>query len=68
MCFSDALGFRREQTVRHVHELGSLGAASVAVGLDQVFREKPVKDGDLVLMAAVGSGTARGATLFRVER
>jgi 3-oxoacyl-[acyl-carrier-protein] synthase-3 len=66
--FLDALGFRIEQTVRHVDRLGSLGSASVAVGLDELFRQRPVKSGDLVLMAAVGSGTARGATLFRVQR
>jgi len=64
--FLDSLGVHESRSVRVVDSLGSLGAAGVAVALDRLLRERPVQPGDLVLVASVGAGTARGAVLFRM--
>ena len=66
--FLRALEVPEARTVRVVDELGSLGAAAVAVAFDRLLRTRPVRDGDLVLFVAVGAGSSRGAALLRVER
>lgn len=66
--FLRALEITEERTVRVVHELGSLGAAAVAVAFDRLLRTRPVQDGDLVLFVSVGAGSSRGAALLRVNR
>jgi 3-oxoacyl-(acyl-carrier-protein) synthase III len=66
--FLRALDITEDRTVRVVHELGSLGAAAVAVAFDRLLRTRPVQDGDLVLVVSVGAGSSRGAALLRVDR
>ena len=63
--FLDALGFSSDQTFRVVDEVGSVGAASVPVALDRLFRSGRLEPGDLVLLVAVGAGISRGAVLLR---
>lgn len=48
-----------------VHEIGSVGSASIPVCLDRLTRLGRLPPGQTVLMAAVGSGLAYGAMLFR---
>lgn len=60
------LGIPRERVVPVVREIGSVGAASVGVGLDRLLRDRPVKAGDRVLMVGVGAGLAYGAILLEV--
>lgn len=62
----EAMGVPAERTVNVVDEIGSVGAASVPVSLDRLMRTRDVRPGDRILMAAVGAGTAHGATLYRV--
>ncbi len=57
-----------EKTTPLVEELGSVGAASTAVGLHRVLRPGRARAGDHVLLAGVGSGMAYGALIYRVER
>ncbi|MFT4624133.1 MAG: 3-oxoacyl-[acyl-carrier-protein] synthase-3 [Myxococcota bacterium] len=57
-----------DRLVRVVDTLGSVAAASAAVGLDRLLRERPVKSGDRVLIMAVGGGASRGALLVRLGR
>lgn len=64
--FVRRFGGPRARSLKVVDQLGSLGAASVPVSLARAWPE--VADGDLLLMAAVGAGSSRGATLLRVER
>ena len=66
--FLRTLDVPEERTVRVVDELGSLGAAAVAVAFDRLLRTRPVRDGDLVLFVSVGAGSSRGAALLRVNR
>jgi 3-oxoacyl-[acyl-carrier-protein] synthase III len=47
-------------------DAGSLGAASVPLSLDRLMRDRPVRPGDRILLAAVGSGTSSGAIVYQV--
>jgi 3-oxoacyl-[acyl-carrier-protein] synthase III len=49
-----------------VHDIGSVGSASIPVSLDRLMRTRPVQPGDRILMAGVGGGVAHGAVLYRV--
>ncbi len=67
--FIDRFGGPRARTHKVVHELGSLGAASVPVALDRAWRDPDgIRDGQLLLLAAVGAGSSRGALLLRIQR
>jgi 3-oxoacyl-[acyl-carrier-protein] synthase III len=61
----EALGVDPGRTLRVVHEVGSLAAASIPLSLDRLMRTRPVRDGDRILMTGVASGTACGAILYR---
>lgn len=49
----------------NVHKYGNTSAASVPICIHEAFTEGRVKEGDLVLTAAFGTGFAWGATLLR---
>jgi 3-oxoacyl-[acyl-carrier-protein] synthase-3 len=49
----------------NVHKYGNTSAASVPICIHEAFAEGRVKEGDLVLTAAFGTGFAWGATLLR---
>lgn len=57
-----------ERTVRTVEDIGSVGSASAACTLDRLLAERPVEDGQLLMLSAVGAGASRGAVLLRMER
>ena len=61
-----ALEIDPARTISVVEEIGSVGAASIPVSLDRLWRTRPVRAGDRMLLAAVGAGTAYGAMLYRV--
>jgi len=63
--FLRELGYAESQTFRVVDEVGSVGAASVALALDRLWRSGRLAAGDLVLLVAVGGGISRGAVLLR---
>jgi len=63
----DALAVDWERVVPVVSEIGSVGAASVAVSLDRLFRTRDVRPGDRVLIVGVGAGLSSGAILYRHE-
>lgn len=60
-----ASGLRNAVTHRTVEQYGDVGSASVPLTLDLVNRAGLLHDGDLVLMAGLGSGTSIGASLLR---
>jgi 3-oxoacyl-[acyl-carrier-protein] synthase-3 len=62
------MGIAPERTVPVVDEIGSVGAATVPVSLDRLYRSGRVKPGDRLLMATVGAGTGYGALLHQVAR
>jgi 3-oxoacyl-[acyl-carrier-protein] synthase III len=59
------LGIDPARLVRSVHEVGSVGAASIPIGLHRLFRERPVAAGEHILMLGVGAGMAYGALVYR---
>jgi 3-oxoacyl-(acyl-carrier-protein) synthase III len=59
------LGIDPGRMVRSVHEIGSVGAASMPFGLDRLLRERPVGPAEHVLMLGVGAGMASGAVVYR---
>lgn len=62
----DLLGLGPERVVPVVQEIGSVGAASLAVSLDRLIRTRPVQPGDRILMIGVGAGASYGALLHQV--
>jgi 3-oxoacyl-[acyl-carrier-protein] synthase III len=63
-----ALGVAAERVVRVVDDVGSVGAASIPISLDRLFRSGRVRPGDRVLMVGVGAGLSFGAVLYRSPR
>ena len=65
----DAVGQRLQvpdgRTVVNVERFGNTSAASIPIALDEINREGKIKEGDVVLMAAFGSGLTWGATAVR---
>ncbi|NQV51141.1 MAG: ketoacyl-ACP synthase III [Candidatus Marinimicrobia bacterium] len=58
-------GFRDEQVLINIDKYGNTTAATLPLGLDEVVKEKRIKDGDLVLLAAFGAGYTWGSILLR---
>jgi 3-oxoacyl-[acyl-carrier-protein] synthase III len=63
--FVRALGIDAERVVPVVHEVGSVGAASIPISLDRLMSSGRVRSGDHILMIGVGAGLSSGATLLR---
>lgn len=63
----EIVGARPSQYVRVVQDQGSLGAASLPVGLDALMRTKSVQPGDRVLLFGVGGGASYGAMVVEVD-
>lgn len=65
----DAVGQRLEmpegRTVVNVERFGNTSAASIPIALDEINRAGKISQGDVVLMAAFGSGLTWGATAVR---
>ncbi len=59
------LGIPAGRLYNNVERYGNTAAASVPIALHEVVRAGLVKDGDLVLLAAFGTGFSWGATLVR---
>src|SRR5437870_11707846 len=49
----------------NIDEVGNTSSASVPLTLDQANRAGKLKDGDLILMMAIGGGMAWGSGLLR---
>ena len=49
----------------NIHKFGNTTAASVPIALAEANEKKLIKDNDIVLLAAFGSGFAWGSTLIK---
>jgi 3-oxoacyl-[acyl-carrier-protein] synthase III len=56
------------RVVRVVHEVGSVGAASIPISLDRLLCSGSVRPDDRLLMVGVGAGLSSGAILYRTGR
>jgi 3-oxoacyl-[acyl-carrier-protein] synthase-3 len=53
------------KTYTNVREVGNTGAASLAIAMSEAVEKKLLKDGDTVVLAAVGAGFNFGASVWR---
>lgn len=58
-------GVPDEKVLLNIDKYGNTTAATLPLGLDEVVREKRIKEGDLVLFAAFGAGYTWGSILLR---
>jgi len=59
------LGLRPEQVLINIERVGNTSAASIPVALDEAARAGKLKRGDVVLLAAFGTGLTWGAAVLR---
>lgn len=60
------LGLPPEKMTVHIDRFGNTSAASVPMGLDEGRRSGKLKEGDLVLMVAIGAGLTWATMLVRL--
>ena len=59
------IGFNMSKTYTNVQEIGNTGSASLAIAMSEAVAKGCLKDGDLVVLAAVGAGFNFGASVWR---
>ena len=59
------LGLRDDQVWNNIQKYGNTTAASIPIALSEAVKENAVKPGDLVCLAAFGSGFTWGSALIR---
>jgi 3-oxoacyl-[acyl-carrier-protein] synthase-3 len=59
------LRLRDDQVYNNIQKYGNTTAASIPIALCEVWEEGKVKDGDLICLAAFGSGFTWGSVLLR---
>lgn len=59
------LGIEQEKVIKTLRHHGNTSAASIPLALNQAVEEHRIKEGDLVLMEAMGGGFTWGAALAR---
>ena len=62
---ADKLGLEREKVVVTVDRHGNTSAASIPLALDVAVKDGRIKNGDLVMIEAMGGGFTWGAALIR---
>jgi len=62
---AEKLNYPMEKIFMNIHKYGNTSAASIPIALDDAVREKRIKKGDLILLAAFGSGLTWGAGLIK---
>jgi 3-oxoacyl-[acyl-carrier-protein] synthase III len=62
---ADKLGIAQEKVVITVNKHGNTSAASIPLALDAARRDGRIKDGDLVMIEAIGGGFTWGSALIR---
>jgi 3-oxoacyl-[acyl-carrier-protein] synthase-3 len=53
-----------EKVFLNLHRYGNVSAASVAIGLDEVFQKNELARRDKVLLAAIGAGLSWAAAVI----
>jgi len=59
------MGFNENQSYINVDKIGNTGSASLGIALDEALNNNLIKNGQLVLFAAVGAGFTFGASVWR---
>ena len=59
------LGLRDDQVFSNIQKYGNTTAASIPIAMSEAFEQGKIKDGDLICIAAFGSGFTWGSALIR---
>ncbi len=59
------MGLGEDQVFSNIHKYGNTTAASIPIALSEAVQEGKLKDGDLLCLAAFGSGFTWGSALIR---
>jgi 3-oxoacyl-[acyl-carrier-protein] synthase-3 len=59
------LGLRDDQVYNNIMQYGNTTAASVPIALCEAYEKKLIKEGDLVCLAAFGSGFTWASALIK---
>jgi len=60
-----SFGLRDDQVYNNIQKYGNTTAASIPIALTEAWEEGKVNEGDLVCLAAFGSGFTWGSALIR---
>jgi len=60
-----SMGLKDEQVFNNIMKYGNTTAASIPIALCEAWEQGKIKEGDLVCLAAFGSGFTWGSALFR---
>lgn len=58
------MGYKQEQTYTNVQWVGNTGSASLAIAMSEAVQKGLLKDGDTIVLAAVGAGFNFGASVW----
>ena len=61
----EKLGLKANQVFNNIHKYGNTTSATIPILLAEAYENKMIKKGDLILMAAFGSGFTWGASLIK---
>ena len=59
------MGLKDSQVLNNIHKYGNTTSATIPILLAEAHKNGRIKDGDLILMAAFGSGFTWGASLIK---
>ena len=59
------MGFKDEQIFNNIHKYGNTTSATIPILLSESYQLGKISKGDLILVAAFGSGFAWGASLIK---
>ena len=59
------MGLRDDQVYNNIQRIGNTTAASVPIALCEAWEDGKIKDGDLICLAAFGSGFTWGSALLK---
>jgi len=59
------LSLRNEQVFSNIHKYGNTTAATIPIALAEAFNEGKIKDGDLLVLAAFGSGFTWASAIIK---
>lgn len=62
----EKLGFKDEQLAMGIDHYGNTSSASIPLLLDELFEEKKLEKGDIIVMAAFGGGLTTGACVIKL--
>lgn len=61
----DRLGLPKERAVSNIAKYGNTSTASIPLALDEIYKAKKLKQGDIIVTAAFGAGLTWGANVIK---